>query len=132
MQLEASALAAILLDEPDSETYARKLWSSSETYIPIMSAFEAALAVGVRKNNYAAAVQAVSAYLQGAGVTIQPCPADLLPDLMQAYARYGKKTGHRAKLNMGDCFSYALARRANAPLLFKGDDFTHTDIESAL
>lgn len=48
------------------------------------------------------------------------------------YARYGRGTGHRANLNMGDCFSYALAKTQNLPLLFKGDDFIHTDIESAL
>jgi ribonuclease VapC len=49
-----------------------------------------------------------------------------------AYARYGRGSGHRAYLNMGDCFAYALARTRNLPLLFKGDDFIHTDIMPAL
>ena len=49
-----------------------------------------------------------------------------------AYDRYGKGTGHRAKLNMGDCFAYALAKALDEPLLFKGDDFVHTDVRSAL
>ena len=47
---------------------------------------------------------------------------------MQAYVRYGKGTGHPAGLNFGDCFSYAIARRRNLPLLYKGDDFARTDL----
>ncbi len=50
----------------------------------------------------------------------------------EAYRDYGKGRGHRAKLNLGDCFAYALAKEMNEPLLFKGRDFAHTDIESAL
>ncbi len=49
-----------------------------------------------------------------------------------AYRRYGKGSGHPARLNFGDCFAYALARDRNEPLLFVGNDFVHTDIKSAL
>ncbi|WP_309086357.1 type II toxin-antitoxin system VapC family toxin [Chelativorans sp.] len=49
-----------------------------------------------------------------------------------AYARYGRGSGHRAHLNMGDCFAYALAKTRGVPLLFKGGDFVHTDVEPAL
>jgi ribonuclease VapC len=49
-----------------------------------------------------------------------------------AYARFGRGSGHPANLNMGDCFSYALAKTRKLPLLFKGDDFIHTDVEPAL
>lgn len=48
-----------------------------------------------------------------------------------AYARYGKGSGSAARLNLGDCFSYALATVSGQPLLFKGDDFTHTDVVAA-
>ena len=48
------------------------------------------------------------------------------------YAMYGRGSGHRAGLNMGDCFAYALAKTLRLPLLFKGDDFLHTDIDVAL
>lgn len=48
------------------------------------------------------------------------------------YERYGRGSGHAARLNMGDCFSYALAKTRNLPLLFKGGDFIHTDVEPAL
>ena len=50
----------------------------------------------------------------------------------QAYRDYGKGSGHKANLNFGDCFSYALARDTREPILFKGDDFVHTDLRSAL
>ena len=49
-----------------------------------------------------------------------------------AYRRFGKGSGHKARLNLGDCAAYALARSLDLPLLFKGDDFTHTDVRSAL
>lgn len=55
-------------------------------------------------------------------------PADLFEDVLQAYVRYGKGTGHPAGLNFGDCFSYAIARRRNLPLVHKGDDFARTDL----
>lgn len=57
---------------------------------------------------------------------------DQLAAARVAYSRYGRGSGHPARLNMGDCFSYALAKSRNLPLLFKGDDFIHTDIEPAL
>jgi len=50
---------------------------------------------------------------------------------LDAYDRFGKGTGHPAGLNYGDCFSYALAKQSGEPLLFKGNDFTHTDLEAA-
>jgi ribonuclease VapC len=51
---------------------------------------------------------------------------------ISAFRRYGRGSKHPAKLNFGDCFAYALAKTRNLPLLFKGDDFIHTDIEPAL
>lgn len=50
---------------------------------------------------------------------------------MEADARYGRGTGHRARLNLGDCLAYAAAVAHDAPLLFKGDDFVHTDVKRA-
>ena len=59
---------------------------------------------------------------------VSPRIADIAFD---AYRKYGKGTGHGASLNYGDCFSYALAKHLDAPLLFKGDDFSRTDLRSA-
>ncbi len=54
--------------------------------------------------------------------------ADLVEGLADVHQRYGKGLGHPARLNMGDCFSYALAKKSGDPLLYKGDDFSHTDL----
>ncbi len=61
-------------------------------------------------------------------LTIVPMDAKIAELAIQAAQRYGRGSGHAAKLNFGDCMSYAFARYFNAPLLFKGDDFIHTDI----
>lgn len=55
-------------------------------------------------------------------------PADIVEAVMDAYLGFGKGTGHPARLNFGDCFSYAMAKRLDAPLLFKGNDFARTDL----
>ena len=60
---------------------------------------------------------------------IEPVTAPQSDIALEAFRRYGKGTGHRAGLNFGDCFAYALAIERNAPLLFKGDDFIHTDVK---
>ena len=62
-------------------------------------------------------------------VPVLPEDAEIAAD---AFLRFGRGSGHKAQLNFGDCFSYALAKSRNLPLLFKGDDFIHTDIEPAL
>ena len=65
-------------------------------------------------------------------IAIIPFDADHARVAREAYARYGKKSGSSARLNFGDCMTYALAKITGEPLLFKGDDFTHTDLTSAL
>lgn len=63
-------------------------------------------------------------------ITLEPFTASQATIARQAYRDYGKGSGHPASLNFGDCFSYALAREFDEPLLYKGDDFTQTDIRS--
>ena len=63
-----------------------------------------------------------------ARIEIVAIDADLVEPLSSAYLLYGKGAAHPAKLNLGDCFSYALAKRLNVELLYKGDDFAHTDL----
>ena len=65
-------------------------------------------------------------------IEIVPFGADELDAAVDARARFGRGSGHAAKLNYGDCFAYALAKTRGLPLLFKGDDFVHTDVEPAL
>lgn len=65
-------------------------------------------------------------------ITVEPFGPDQLDIALQARQKFSRGSGHPAKLNFGDCFSYALARTRNLPLLFKGEDFIHTDIEPAM
>jgi ribonuclease VapC len=65
-------------------------------------------------------------------IQVEPVTVEQARIARQAYRDYGKGSGHPAKLNFGDCFSYALARDRREPILFKGDDFVHTDLRSAL
>ena len=64
-------------------------------------------------------------------IKIEPVTEEHAYLALDAYDRFGKGTGHPAGLNYGDCFSYALAKQTGEPLLFKGADFTHTDLEAA-
>jgi len=64
-------------------------------------------------------------------IHIEPFTADQARIARQAYRDFGRGSGHRANLNFGDCFAYALARTKREPLLYKGDDFVHTDVRSA-
>lgn len=66
-----------------------------------------------------------------AGVTLEPVTEAQVHVARAAYRDYGKGSGHRAQLNFGDCFAYALARSTGEPLLFKGDDFSATDLTAA-
>ncbi len=66
-----------------------------------------------------------------AGIDVVAFTADHARLAREAYARFGKGSRSRARLNLGDCFSYALAKVKDEPLLFKGDDFTHTDVRAA-
>jgi ribonuclease VapC len=70
--------------------------------------------------------------LENSKIMIEPVTAEQARIARQAYREFGKGSGHRAGLNFGDCFAYALARVKREPLLYKGDDFVHTDVRSAV
>lgn len=131
MFLDASALTAILTDEDD----ARHLFARMETYprriTSPLAVWEATLAVARRLQlDLDDSETAVEAFLKAFGVEVLAVPAEARHEALAAHARYGKGR-HPAALNFGDCFAYACARQANAPMLYKGDDFTRTDIEPA-
>ena len=67
-------------------------------------------------------------FLGRAGIRIQPIEADLHIAALAAFEQYGKVSRHPAKLNLGDCFSYAMAKRSDDMLIYKGDDFGYTDL----
>ncbi len=129
MFVDASALVAILAEEPDGEGLRLKLKSTKKRLVSAMVLFEATLAVR-RINDFTPleAFELVSEFLKIYAIrqiAIEPRFGDLA---IRTFERYGKGQGHRARLNMGDCFAYACAKMHKVPLLCKGDDFIHTDI----
>ena len=127
--VDASALIAILDREPDAALYAEAI---AETDSPLISAATLLELHIVMLNRHGGrAGQLVDRLIQDAGFQIEHFTAQHLELARQAYARYGKGR-NSAGLNYGDCFSYALAKGTGLPLLFKGSDFSKTDLVAAL
>jgi len=127
--VDTSALVAILKAEPEASAIADMLASSS-IYASNVTLFELH-SVTIRSAGVIDP-QAAASLLENLEISPVEFDAQQLAAALSAYARYGRGTKHPAQLNMGDCFAYALARTRNLPLLFKGEDFIHTDIVPAL
>lgn len=127
--VDASALTAIVRDEPDAPTLRTALDRFESRLTSGLALWEAARAVerGI-SGDIGAAMLEVERFCSGFGIATVAIGAAEAAGAVRAHARYGKGTGHPARLNMGDCFSYACARTNNARLLYKGDDFAHTDL----
>jgi ribonuclease VapC len=127
--VDTSALTAILDREPDAASYAESI---AETDSPLISAATLLELHIVMLNRHGGrAGQLVDRLIRDAGFQIEDFTAQHLELAREAYARYGKGR-NSAGLNYGDCFSYALAKATGLPLLFKGSDFSKTDLVAAL
>jgi ribonuclease VapC len=127
--VDTSALVAILRDEEDAAELAHIMASAARSRLSAATWLEAAIVIDssgdpVASRRYDDLVAEVGCQM----VEVTPEQAAVA---RAAYRDYGKGSGHRAQLNYGDCFSYALARVTGEPLLFKGDDFSSTDIADA-
>lgn len=125
--VDTSAIMAILLREPDAERYAAALVDADEVLISASTLLEATIVATRLAGSANAIEQMVSSQL----VTVVPFDSQQLLEAQQGFLRFGKGR-HPAGLNFGDCFSYALAKVRELPLLWKGDDFARTDMLSAL
>jgi ribonuclease VapC len=130
MILDSSALIAILRAEPEALDFAKAIAAAETRRISAVSYVETAAVIDSAGD--AVASRQLDELLEEAGVAIEPVTVEQARLARAAYRDFGKGSGHRAKLNFGDCFSYALAKALREPLLYKGDDFTHTDARSAL
>lgn len=128
--LDTSAVAAVILGEPDAEAFAAAIVRHTGE-LSLSAATRVELGIVVESRQGAAAVDDLRALLNRLAVTVEPVDARQAMTALVAWRRFGKGR-HPAGLNFGDCFSYALARTLGASLLFKGDDFAKTDIASAL
>jgi ribonuclease VapC len=129
MVVDTSALVAILLREPDAERLAHALADAPVRLLSAVSRVELSFVIERRKGETGRAD--VELVLRDGGfdiVSVTPQQAEIAVD---AFRRFGRGR-HRARLNIGDCFAYALAIATDHTLLFKGDDFIHTDIRPAL
>jgi ribonuclease VapC len=128
--VDASAIVAILLQEPDAPVFSDALAAEADLLISASSVLECSMTLqsrlGIGQDTE------LDELLADTGIVVTDIDAEQLACARRAWGLYGKSLGHPAKLNFGDCFSYALAKVRGAPLLFKGNDFTHTDITSAL
>ena len=131
MFVDASAMIAILVAEDDAEALARRLEQAAEPVTSPIAIYEAVLGIARVANLPIAAAEAiVERFLDEAAVRVDPITAEIGRGAASAFERYGKGR-HLAALNMGDCFAYACAQALDAPLLYKGNDFSRTDIAAA-
>lgn len=132
MFVDASAAAAIVLDEPDREYLQLKLKSSRRRTMSAISTYETVLAVRrVKEMNIDDARSIVEQFQKIFAIHSVSIEERFAAAALSAHERYGKGSGHRAQLNMGDCFAYACAKLLKVPLLCKGSDFIHTDVTVA-
>lgn len=127
MIIDTSAILAILFQESDAEHFANAIARAEEPSLSAASFLEAGIVVDNQLG--AAAGRQLDALIARAGIKIEPVTEQQATIARQAYFDYGKGR-HPAKLNFGDCFSYALAKATGMPLLFKGNDFSQTDVAS--
>jgi ribonuclease VapC len=129
MFVDASALVAILRRESDFEVLAARLDHASDAITSPVAVLEAVMSLGKQKGlPVAEAREAVIGLLARSGtevVALDEATGELAID---AHARFGKGSRHPARLNLGDCFAYAMAKQHGVPLLYKGDDFSQTDL----
>ena len=131
MFVDASAICAVLLGEPDGFLIDEKIGTASNVQTSAVAIFETVLAVARSySGDVSMARRDVGDYLAVSDIELVKIGENELARALDAFDRYGKGR-HPARLNMGDCFAYACAKTQGMPLLFKGEDFSQTDIAIA-
>ena len=129
MVLDTSVLAAIAFLEPERREFIEKMNGASRLLLSAVSYVE--IGAALLRRGPAKVDRAFEGFIERAGIVIVPVDEAQALVAREAYRQFGKGLGHRAGLNFGDCFSYALAIRTGDALLFKGDDFIWTDVRKA-
>ena len=126
MVVDTSAVMAVLQLEPEAVTFARAIEEATVCLVSAVSLLEAGILTESRKGPEGA--RDLDAFLKDADMRVVPFDSEQAEIARSAYSRFGKGR-HRASLNLGDCAAYALARSSGEALLFKGNDFSETDVE---
>lgn len=130
MTVDTSAIVQILLQEQDWERLARFINDADNITMSAASLVELYIVMEAKKRF--TLLSDVDDYLQTSPLQFVPFTQAQARIARDAFLKYGRGSGSKAKLNFGDCFSYALAMETGEPLLFVGNDFIHTDILPAL
>ena len=131
MFVDASALTGIIANEVDGNALRQKLQFAKRPHLSGIVIYETVLALTkIKRKPRAEALHEVNAFVELYSIKCVDIGHDLSELALEAFERFGKGN-HPARLNMGDCYSYACAKKLKQPLLFKGDDFSKTDILKA-
>jgi len=130
MIVDTSAIVAILRAEPEARSFASAIAESRIRRVSAVSYVEAAAVIDGSRNPIAS--RRFDDLFREASFTVEEVTFEQAQIARDAYKDFGKGSGHAAQLNFGDCFAYALAKAKSEPILFKGQDFNHTDLVSAL
>lgn len=129
MIVDTSALVAILGGEAEADKFVDAIARADAPALSAATYVETAVVIDARRNP--ALSRAFDRFLDESQLTVEAVTPAQAKIAREAYRDFGRGSGHPARLNFGDCFAYALARDKNQPLLFKGDDFRHTDVDAA-
>ena len=130
MIIDTSAIVAILRNESDAPVFARAIESAADRRISAVNFVESAAVIDGSRNPIAS--RRLDDFFRVAPIVIEPVTEEQARIAREAYRDFGKGSGHRAGLNFGDCFAYALAKAMGEPILFKGQDFKRTDITAVI
>lgn len=129
MIVDASAILAVLFDEPEKAQFRDLLLMTPELAMSPVNYLEASVRADDKR--HPGKGRELDALLAGFGIQMVAVNAEQAKFAREAYKTFGKGN-HPAKLNLGDCFAYALSKARSEPLLFKGEDFRKTDVDAAL
>lgn len=130
MIVDTSALIAILRAEPDAADFAEAIEAATSRRMSAANYLEAAVVMDSARDPIVS--RRFDELCTAADIRIEPVTEAQARTAREAYRDFGRGSGHPAGLNFGDCFAYALAKDTREPLLYKGKDFIHTDLASAL
>lgn len=132
MVVDTSAVIAIFLSEPDMNVLAERIAVDDSPMMSVANILECSMVLRARKLVSDTDAEAwLDAFLAASSIRPMLVSQEQVVLARQAHRLYGKGTGHKAQLNFGDCFAYALAKALDVPLLYKGADFAHTDLRRA-
>ncbi|MDX8439514.1 type II toxin-antitoxin system VapC family toxin [Mesorhizobium australafricanum] len=129
MFVDTSVVVAILADEEDAADWSERIGQATRRITSPLVILEAAMRLSsLLVVDPLIAEAAIEAFLRQAEIEVVPIESGDAKLAIQAFSSYGKGRGHPAQLNLADCLSYALAKGRSVPLLYKGNDFSHTDL----